>query len=136
MSLTGYPRKDGPNEFVMWAIVAFSVFVFAYTFVIGPCTYTPAPPTATTTPVPVAIPQRLGTVYPSTSRPLGCPGGCTVYIPGCDIKGNIAYESGERIYHMPGQEYYEETEINPIFGERWFCTELEAGAAGWRKARK
>ena len=54
--------------------------------------------------------------------------------PGCVIKGNIS-SSGERIYHMPGQRYYDKTLINEHQGERWFCTEQEAMAAGWRKAK-
>ena len=69
----------------------------------------------------------------------GCPpGGCTSYPTWCDhvIKGNVAFESGERIYHVPGQEYYDETSIDTAFGERWFCTEQEAQDAGWRKAYK
>lgn len=52
----------------------------------------------------------------------------------CDIKGNVSIGSGERIYHVPGQEYYDETKISPQYGERWFCTEAEARAAGWRRA--
>ena len=52
---------------------------------------------------------------------------------GCDIKGNITLNG--RIYHVPGQEYYKATRVNPFIGERWFCTEEEARAAGWRKAR-
>lgn len=63
-----------------------------------------------------------------------CDGGCTYHKEGCDIKGNIGYESGEKIYHLPGQEFYNETTINPGYGERWFCTEEEAIANGWRKA--
>jgi hypothetical protein len=31
---------------------------------------------------------------------------------GCNIKGNISVETGERIYHMPGQRYYNETAVN------------------------
>jgi hypothetical protein len=31
--------------------------------------------------------------------------------------------SGERIYHVPGQRYYDKTQINEGKGERWFCTE-------------
>lgn len=54
---------------------------------------------------------------------------------GCDIKGNIARGTGERIYHMPGQEYYGETLISALSGERWFCSEQEAIAAGWRKSK-
>jgi hypothetical protein len=50
------------------------------------------------------------------------------------IKGNIS-QSGERIYHMPGQKYYTRTRIDADAGERWFCSEQDARAAGWRKAR-
>ncbi len=64
----------------------------------------------------------------------GCPQGCTSHITGCDIKGNISVDTGEKIYHVPGQEYYYETNIHPEYGERWFCTEQEAIANGWRKA--
>lgn len=55
--------------------------------------------------------------------------------PRCDIKGNISIESGERIYHVPGQKYYSETVISRRYGERWFCSEADARAAGWRKSR-
>jgi uncharacterized protein YraI len=65
----------------------------------------------------------------------GCPYGCTYQKPGCDIKGNISYTTGEKIYHVPGQTFYNETVINPNYGERWFCTEAEAIANGWRKAK-
>ncbi|WP_050929351.1 thermonuclease family protein [Aestuariivita boseongensis] len=53
----------------------------------------------------------------------------------CAIKGNIS-ASGKRIYHMPGQEHYRQTQINPAKGERWFCSEAQAQAAGWRRARR
>lgn len=53
----------------------------------------------------------------------------------CDIKGNISMNSGERIYHVPGQEYYSATRVSPQHGERWFCSEAEARKAGWRKSR-
>ena len=53
-----------------------------------------------------------------------------------EIKGNISINTGERIYHVPGQEHYWETKISPQYGERWFCSESEARAAGWRKARR
>jgi endonuclease YncB( thermonuclease family) len=52
----------------------------------------------------------------------------------CQIKGNIN-SKGERIYHMPGGRWYDETKISPGKGERWFCSEAEAKAAGWRAAR-
>lgn len=59
-------------------------------------------------------------------------------LPGseCKIKGNVSLDSGERIYHVPGQRYYQATRISPEHGERWFCTEQEARQAGWRKARQ
>ncbi|GAA2817142.1 hypothetical protein [Aminobacter aminovorans] len=53
----------------------------------------------------------------------------------CDIKGNVSIDTGERIFHVPGQEYYDETIIRPEFGERWFCSESEARSAGWRKSK-
>ncbi|ESY58469.1 hypothetical protein X744_17015 [Mesorhizobium sp. LNJC372A00] len=55
---------------------------------------------------------------------------------GCGIKGNISYNTGERIYHVPGQEHYSETRISLSKGERWFCSEDAARAAGWRKAMR
>ncbi len=53
---------------------------------------------------------------------------------GCVIKGNISRNSGERIYHMPGQAWYDATRISRAREERWFCSETEARAAGWRPA--
>lgn len=52
----------------------------------------------------------------------------------CVIKGNIS-SNGEKIYHLPGCGSYEKTSIDESRGERWFCTEEEAVAAGWRKAK-
>lgn len=52
----------------------------------------------------------------------------------CDIKGNVNTR-GERIYHMPGDEYYDKTRISASHGERWFCSEEEARAAGWRRSK-
>src|SRR5262249_5411177 len=49
-------------------------------------------------------------------------------------KGNIN-ASGERIYHLPGQRYYNATQIDTSKGERWFCSEEDAVAAGWRRAK-
>lgn len=53
----------------------------------------------------------------------------------CDIKGNVSFSSGEKIYHLPGCEYYNDTFINELKGEKWFCSEQEAVVAGWRKAK-
>ncbi len=52
----------------------------------------------------------------------------------CNIKGNIS-NKGEKIYHVPGQQYYGRTKIDPSKGERMFCSEAEAREAGWRKAK-
>ena len=52
----------------------------------------------------------------------------------CIIKGNIN-SSGEKIYHLPGQRYYDQTKIEESKGERWFCSEQEAQEAGWRKSK-
>jgi endonuclease YncB( thermonuclease family) len=54
---------------------------------------------------------------------------------GCRIKGNISMK-GERIYHVPGGEFYDGTQIHESKGERWFCSESEAQAAGWRRSRR
>ena len=64
----------------------------------------------------------------------GCPNGCLQEMPGCSIKGNINSE-GVKIYHVPGGEFYSRTQINPSYGERWFCTTEEAVANGWRAPR-
>jgi len=53
----------------------------------------------------------------------------------CRIKGNIS-SKGERIYHVPGGQYYERTRIDTAKGERWFCSEVEAQTAGWRRSRR
>jgi len=53
----------------------------------------------------------------------------------CRIKGNIS-RRGERVYHVPGGEFYAQTVITPTAGERLFCSEQEARAAGWRRAQR
>jgi len=71
-------------------------------------------PTLTPSPAPGAC------EYSSTSQPV--------------IKGNIN-AAGEKIYHVPGGAFYDQTDIDEARGERWFCTEGDALAAGWRKAK-
>ena len=53
---------------------------------------------------------------------------------GCNIKGNIN-SKGDRIYHAPGSSSYGSTKIDESKGERWFCSEAEARAEGWRAPR-
>lgn len=61
--------------------------------------------------------------------------GRTAPDPACTIKGNINAK-GARIYHLPGQEYYQKTGIRTEKGERWFCSEAQARASGWRVAKR
>ena len=65
-----------------------------------------------------------------------CPSGCETPPPGCSIKGNINLKTGERVYHVPGQRHYDNVTIEAGAGERWFCTEAEAEASGWRRSRR
>lgn len=51
---------------------------------------------------------------------------------GCPIKGNVSRRG--RIYHMPWDRWYDRTRIDLAKGERWFCDERQARAAGWRPA--
>jgi hypothetical protein len=60
----------------------------------------------------------------------------TNFVRGCNIKGNISVDTGSKLYHLPSMEDYDITHINLIKGERWFCSESEAIASGWRKAPK
>jgi micrococcal nuclease len=48
----------------------------------------------------------------------------------CAIKGNISRNG--RVYHLPSSASYTRTTIDESKGERWFCSEQEALAAGWR----
>ena len=50
----------------------------------------------------------------------------------CVIKGNITRNG--HVYHMPWDRWYGKTRIETAKGERWFCSEGEAVAAGWRPA--
>lgn len=81
---------------------------------------------ACATPANVPVPP-VTPVRPSEPAPPVDPAACV-------IKGNINND-GERIYHVPGQQYYGDTVVSPQKGERWFCSEEEAIHAGWRKAK-
>jgi endonuclease YncB( thermonuclease family) len=54
--------------------------------------------------------------------------------PACSIKGNVN-RKGERIFHVPGQHDYGRVNMKSP-AKRWFCSEEEAIAAGWRKAMR
>jgi endonuclease YncB( thermonuclease family) len=51
---------------------------------------------------------------------------------GCAIKGNVSAHG--RIYHMPWSPWYDKVRMDEGKGKRWFCSEAEALAAGWRPA--
>ncbi len=51
---------------------------------------------------------------------------------GCPIKGIIVGEA--RSFVIPTASNYDKTKVRTAKGERWFCTEDEALAAGWKPA--
>jgi len=71
---------------------------------------------------PTAPPATGACEYSDTAQPV--------------IKGNISQSTGEKIYHVPGGEFYDKTVVDEAAGERWFCTEQEAVAAGWRRSKR
>ncbi|KAG2493941.1 hypothetical protein HYH03_007871 [Edaphochlamys debaryana] len=78
--------------------------------------------------VPLAAAPNAGTrpAGPGGDPPPPCPTGPAV-------KGNISAK-GEKIYHVSGGRYYDSTRIDLKDGEKYFCSEAEAVAAGWRKS--
>jgi endonuclease YncB( thermonuclease family) len=53
----------------------------------------------------------------------------------CVIKGNIDTNSDARKYYLPDCAQYKFTIVEKDIGENWFCTEKEAIAAGYTKAK-
>jgi hypothetical protein len=78
-------------------------------------------------PVPKVIKKLSGSSASSSVSSIGA------VKSSCVIKGNIS-STKEKIYHLPGCVSYSATIIEVSKGERMFCTEQEAVAAGWRKA--
>ena len=72
---------------------------------------------------PIPQPQSEERPIRSTAKRKASVGGA------CRIKGNHS-RRGEWIYHVPGMPYYEQTRA-----EAMFCSEAEARAAGYRRAR-
>ena len=107
------PRKQGLLKSVL-SLGTLAVIAL-FTMNLSPTRSAP-PVTATPTPAGSASPMRAVTNQE------------------CVIKGNISIATGDKLYHIPGMEDYEATKIDPTKGERWFCTESEAIANGWRKA--
>ena len=50
--------------------------------------------------------------------------------PSCNIKGNVR---NGKIYYLPDCGVYHNTSVQLYMGDRWFCSEKEAIAAGFRK---
>ena len=53
---------------------------------------------------------------------------------GCPIKGQIARDA--KTYVMPWSRDYGSAKVRPARGERWFCSESEAQAEGWKTASR
>ncbi len=64
----------------------------------------------------------------------GCSQGCIYHKPGCDIKGEIYIEWNDKVFFVPTSKAYGAVVMDDIYSHRWFCSEDEATAAGWRKA--
>ena len=98
----------------------------------SPPAYSPSPRTP---------PPAAGAASPAPTLPppppvaASCPAGCVERPVGCDIKGNVN-DKGERIYHLPGGQFYDKTSIYPRKGDRWFCSPAEAEANGFRRSKR
>jgi endonuclease YncB( thermonuclease family) len=53
---------------------------------------------------------------------------------GCPIKGAVS--GAGRIYVLPWASDYSATRVRAQRGERWFCSEKDATAAGWRASER
>jgi uncharacterized protein YraI len=103
----------------------------------------PAAPTATLVPQSppasndsIDSPPSNSTENTENSQPFQCIGGCATPPDGsCEIKGNVNSKN-DRIYHVPGGQYYNRTDIKAEEGDRWFCTRAEAEAAGFRASKR
>lgn len=81
-------------------------------------------------------PKLAGFCRPDAARSAraGTGGGSQPPSLDCVIKGNIS--SNGRIYHLPGQQFYDRVVVRTDLGQRWFCSEEEARKAGWRPAQR
>ena len=53
---------------------------------------------------------------------------------GCPIKGQKT--SDRRVYVLPWSPQYDQVKVRTARGERWFCSEAEAQAAGWQPGER
>jgi len=132
------PRFRTPAAGILPAVLLLALLLVVRVHEPAPPEVHPTPPSPPAIPridpPPVQAPPEPPVPAQAEPAQEGCPQGCEVPPAGCDIKGNIS-KKGERIYHVPGQRWYDEAVISPGKGEAWFCTEAEARANGWRKAR-
>lgn len=54
--------------------------------------------------------------------------------PKCVIKGNIDKSTWDHFYHLPSCRHYDKIVLDLDLGEKFFCTESEAKAAGFTLA--
>ena len=84
-------------------------------------------PTEIPTKLPTWTPRPTITPYPTNTQSAECQSpDC-----GCVIKGNINSD-GKKIYHCPNSPNYDDVRLNK-YGERYFCTEADAIAAGFTR---
>jgi hypothetical protein len=130
-------RRDR-KEALFW-VMLLAVTVLLYRLANGPERPSSAPPEPTAPARPSQdepVPELPDPEPPEEVSIEGCPIGCVQPPSGCEIKGNISTKaSREKIYHLPSNQYYGRTVIDPGKGEKWFCTEEEARANGWRRAK-
>ncbi|MCB0166441.1 MAG: SH3 domain-containing protein [Anaerolineae bacterium] len=109
---------------------------------IMPSTPTPLPTSTDIPPIEPQLPvvsnetEGISSAGESNGTPFECIGGCAVAPdPSCDIKGNVN-SKGEKIYHSPGGQFYDRTDIKPEEGDSWFCSAIEAKNAGFRASER
>lgn len=59
---------------------------------------------------------------------------CNQPNPKCVIKGNYRQAGGTRVYSLPDCYNYDRIVVNPVGGDKWFCSETEAIRAGFKKS--
>jgi micrococcal nuclease len=88
-------------------------------------------------PTPTDVPRFFGGTLPAPPEAVGASEICD-YSGTAEpvIKGNVDSRTGERIYHLPGSLFYSTVVVDETQGDRWFCTEGQAVAAGWKRSKR
>jgi hypothetical protein len=84
-------------------------------------TAAPQPPVPTAAPTPAPAPRGAGEAAPQGAD-------CPAAYP---IKGDISSATGDRIYHLPGGQFYAVTQPDACF-----ATHTDAEAAGFRASER